>query len=95
MLRGTAWLPGVGFVWRTGAHWAEFYLPFLSAACTTFTCRLGEGAAEGGEGLQLLGLWGPAVEDWPCRTAASLAQAQPVLAALQTPNELSSVRLGR
>lgn len=71
----------------------NYIYPFLSAACTTFTCRLGEGAAE--RGREAVGLWCLPVRLLSCRTAASLAQAHPVLAALQTPNELSSVRPGR
>lgn len=48
------------------------------------------------KGAVVIGSVGPSSEDLPCRTAAaSPAQTHPGLAALQTPNELSSVRPGR
>lgn len=90
MLRGTAWLPGAGFVWRTGARWAELYLRFSFLACTTFTYCLEEGVGERVGAGWLSGLWVPAARRLSGRTAASLARAQLGLAALQAPDELSS-----
>lgn len=40
----------------------NYIYPFLSAACITFTCRLGEGAAERGREAAVIGSVVPASE---------------------------------
>lgn len=74
----------------------NYIYPFYLLPAPLFTCRLGDGAAERGREAAVFVSVGLSSEAPSCRTAAaSLAQAPPALAALQTPNELSSVRPGR
>lgn len=69
--------------------------PFYLLPAPLSPAALGRGLLRGAGRLRVSALWDPPVRLLSCRTAASLAQAHPVLAALQTPNELSSVRPGR
>lgn len=73
----------------------NYIYPFYLLPAPLSPAVSGRGLLRGVERLQLSGLWCLPVRLLSCRTAASLAQAHPVLAALQTPNELSSVRPGR